>query len=849
MTMIIDATALLKVDDPSTGYNIEPNAPIEVRDPDGNLAIIYSDEDLTVPISQPASCDANGQFLCYVDDGFYNVTISYSSGNVTRPVSAKTQDIRYRTLSQAVSENAQNGTRYIITDLGGARYDVVLASDSGGYYKTGLSSGRKLKLIFDDYAHLDWFGTDYKSGLECGASLIDLPASFTLTQNINLPANTSLRRLGDQCVIDATALSNNAIEQKGSVRATLTLSGNLSDYVSDITLTDASQVNVGDVLRIYSTLANSWSGTWGAANRDYRTQNMRVVTAKSGNTVSLDEPLNVPFLAASTNVDVLDTTTAQHENFKIKLSDSNNSRGLRIEYGYKNTLNKVDTEGGDILGVEFAFCLNTLHANANSELTKVAVNTQYTVAVSSSKNTLIWNCNLRSTRHAVAIVGGYQCENTKVWHSELFGSFPADAHGNADGYEYYDCGIHGDNGIKIGGKDGAWRKCRVTSKNATIIAAIEIYGGTFFVGDGTTIISESTALFGSGWSPIDLGRGTASISSDSRADMTFIFDGLNINLPNVGSYFIRAQNTSNYKMNFRFDNFDVFYPNLSGGFLRYEGTPAGGDSDFIHFTDKVTMRSNGAFSWVEKGSGASGYDTAEVLIPQKKFIKVSEAGDKLILGSYGKIESKTASPYDTIFGVTGTGSSAGRVKIQAEARYGDIRFNIGFDGSAQPSRDVWEFATNGSFRPVTDNVFTIGDATFRPSEIFAVNGTINTSDERLKTPIESISEKEKACALELKQSYGKFKWLESIERESNGGKKARIHFGVGAQTVGEIFRKHGLNPEDYSVFCYDEWDDIIDRRLVTVDGEEVLEEFVRTPAGDLYGVRLEQLNAFIISAI
>ena len=134
MTMIIDATALLKADDPSTGFNIEPNAPIEIRDSNGNLAIIYSDESLSAPISQPTNCDANGQFLCYAEDGLYNVTISFQSGNVTRPILSKVQDVRYLTTVDATAENLKVGQYVIFTDLDNANYKVVLSSDAGGFY-------------------------------------------------------------------------------------------------------------------------------------------------------------------------------------------------------------------------------------------------------------------------------------------------------------------------------------------------------------------------------------------------------------------------------------------------------------------------------------------------------------------------------------------------------------------------------------------------------------------------------------------------------------------------------------------------------------------------------------------
>ena len=154
--------------------------------------------------------------------------------------------------------------------------------------------------------------------------------------------------------------------------------------------------------------------------------------------------------------------------------------------------------------------------------------------------------------------------------------------------------------------------------------------------------------------------------------------------------------------------------------------------------------------------------------------------------------------------------------------------------------------------PLDDNNRNLGSLSLRWKEIFSANGTINTSDEREKTPITSISAKEKAVALELKSKYGKFKWLESVEREDAGGNKARIHFGIGAQTVKATFEKHGLVAEDYAVFCYEAWDEIPakTRNDISPEGAVIVTEIApAVPAGDRYGIRLEQLNAFIISAM
>lgn len=142
---------------------------------------------------------------------------------------------------------------------------------------------------------------------------------------------------------------------------------------------------------------------------------------------------------------------------------------------------------------------------------------------------------------------------------------------------------------------------------------------------------------------------------------------------------------------------------------------------------------------------------------------------------------------------------------------------------------------NTSIIPVTDNANSLGNASFRFSEVFAGSGTINTSDERLKTELLDYDEAERQTAIALKGLIRKFRYRDAVSQKGDG---ARIHFGVGAQAVGECFRQHGLEPENYGVFCYDAWDESEDEATGEV-----------TPAGDRYGIRYDELLAFIIGAL
>lgn len=140
-----------------------------------------------------------------------------------------------------------------------------------------------------------------------------------------------------------------------------------------------------------------------------------------------------------------------------------------------------------------------------------------------------------------------------------------------------------------------------------------------------------------------------------------------------------------------------------------------------------------------------------------------------------------------------------------------------------------------------DNRHSCGTAALRWSTVYAATGTINTSDERLKTEFDSVSAAEKRAALKIKKSIGRYQFTDAVDEKGN---KARYHFGVGAQTVGQIMRDEGLNPDEYAFYCYDEWQ--AQDEVITPEGNKVSEA---TEAGNRYGIRYDELAMFILAAI
>jgi hypothetical protein len=128
-----------------------------------------------------------------------------------------------------------------------------------------------------------------------------------------------------------------------------------------------------------------------------------------------------------------------------------------------------------------------------------------------------------------------------------------------------------------------------------------------------------------------------------------------------------------------------------------------------------------------------------------------------------------------------------------------------------------------------DNAIDLGYSAGRFDDIYATNGTIQTSDRNEKQDIAELSDAEQRVAVAAKGLLRKFRWKDSVAEK---GDEARTHFGIIAQDLQAAFAAEGLDAGDYAMFINSTWTD-----------EETGEERSRM------GVRYSELLAFIIAAI
>ena len=168
----------------------------------------------------------------------------------------------------------------------------------------------------------------------------------------------------------------------------------------------------------------------------------------------------------------------------------------------------------------------------------------------------------------------------------------------------------------------------------------------------------------------------------------------------------------------------------------------------------------------------------------------------------------------------GSIGSVGGVNI----RVGSGEVGLRFDDSSDVITP-WNTSTNNA----RDNAIDLGHGTARFDDIYATNGTIQTSDEREKQDIRDITEAEARVAQACKGLLKAYRWKDAVAEK---GDNARIHFGIIAQDLQAAFAAEGLDAGDYAMFIHTTWTD-----------EETGEEKSRM------GVRYSELLAFIIAAI
>ncbi|WP_164658598.1 tail fiber domain-containing protein [Tropicibacter sp. Alg240-R139] len=219
------------------------------------------------------------------------------------------------------------------------------------------------------------------------------------------------------------------------------------------------------------------------------------------------------------------------------------------------------------------------------------------------------------------------------------------------------------------------------------------------------------------------------------------------------------------------------------------------------------------------------------------------AGDMIFPGSIGLENGKSFRIKDG----GGTPQSAVTLSASDDFTFGAdtganwSMINCGSAGGYMAVSGTSEYQwADGYFRPIGDGADNLGGPSNRWANIYATNGTINVSDARAKVDINLLDAAEQATSRACKGLIRTFRYKDAVEQK---GDAARIHVGVIAQEVIAAFEANGLDPFRYGIVCYDEWE----AQEAVVRDDKVIEP--AREAGNRYGIRYEELLAFIIAAL
>ena len=289
-----------------------------------------------------------------------------------------------------------------------------------------------------------------------------------------------------------------------------------------------------------------------------------------------------------------------------------------------------------------------------------------------------------------------------------------------------------------------------------------------------------------------------------------------------------------------------------GGYIRFDTSPTGSTTP----TERMRISSSGNLL---VGKTSTDNTTAGTRIHPAGYASFTIANDYPIIANRLSSDGDIAvfRKDGTTVGSIGSRATGQGVTFNSQAADGVLQ-NAGSDSYG------WNA---GYFYPRADNTSDLGLSILRFDDIYATNGTIQTSDRNEKQDIAELADAEQRVAVACKGLLRKFRWKDSVAEK---GDEARTHFGIIAQDLQAAFAAEGLDAGDYAMFISSTWWET-QTEVDSVEAVEATEDTEAVEAKDAYtrtdtfytlaeaptgatertrlGVRYPELLAFIISAI
>ena len=188
-------------------------------------------------------------------------------------------------------------------------------------------------------------------------------------------------------------------------------------------------------------------------------------------------------------------------------------------------------------------------------------------------------------------------------------------------------------------------------------------------------------------------------------------------------------------------------------------------------------------------------------------LTVSAGTSANAINIYGRHDpSGSMDDYGIITFYTDDGATIkGNIQVNASD---DMIFRTG------PSSNRLIIDSSGNTKPATDNSYDIGTSSFRWDDVYATNGIIQTSDERMKTNIAVSSlglnfinqlnpVEYKWKDYSYKEKVSSIDEIEDAVFETKTKTFIRKHYGLIAQEVEQVLKNNGIKTKDFAPLIYD----------------------------------------------
>jgi len=265
------------------------------------------------------------------------------------------------------------------------------------------------------------------------------------------------------------------------------------------------------------------------------------------------------------------------------------------------------------------------------------------------------------------------------------------------------------------------------------------------------------------------------------------------------------------------------YDSSTGSEIAFYTQPSGGST-----TERARIDSSGNLLVGTTNSGliSATTSTGINLNPNGASVFVRSGGSPLYLNRL------TSDGVVTQFRRDGT--TKGQIGITDSVATSTVYFASGSSSSTGTGLKFVSAAGANNVQPCrgdgtnVDDLIDLGSSGTRFDDIYATNGTIQTSDRNEKQDIQELSDAEQRVAVACKGLIRRYKFNSAVEQK---GDDARYHFGIIAQDLQDAFTAEGLDAGDYGMFISETWTDD--------EGNEQTR----------LGVRYNELLAFIIATL